>query len=251
MANEIDLDFGSLNLNSTNNITIEKISVKERKRVMTHKIPKSDMSAAETARREKLTIDVSGDIAGTDYDDLRSNLDALKAGLQNGSQKFTTDDDRFIMAQMSGFNYNYVSLKIMAKWKATFIAHDPVWYSETEHTDTRTPSTGVGYTINNAGNAPTRCKIAITAPGGDITDDMQIENTTKGQLCKYRGTVTAADVLEIDNRYDTDDFEVLNDGTDDKKNFEGDFIDLDAGNNTIELTGTMGSTTITWRDAWY
>jgi len=128
------------------------------------------------------------------------------------------------------------------------LAHDPLWLG-TETSDSRTPSTGVGYTLNNSGNANARVKIVITAPGGDITDDMQIENTTVGLLCKYRGTVTATKDLEIDNRYDTDDFEVKNDGTLDMANFEGDFIYLQPGNNTIELTGTMGVTVITWKPA--
>jgi hypothetical protein len=68
---------------------------------------------------------------------------------------------------------------------------------------------------------------------------------------KYRGTVAAGKILEIDNRYDTDDFEVLNDGVDDIAHFEGDFLNLSPGNNTIEVTGTMGAITLTYRNAWY
>ena len=62
-----------------------------------------------------------------------------------------------------------------------------------------------------------------------------------GTLLRYRGDVAAADVLEIDNRYDTDDFEVLNDGSDDHANYEGDFLELAPGNNTITFTGTAST----------
>ncbi len=47
-------------------------------------------------------------------------------------------------------------------------------------------------------------------------------------------------------------FEVLNDGVDDIKTFEGDFIILQPGNNTIEYTGTANAIVkFEWRDCWY
>lgn len=251
-ANTIDLDFGSLDFNSTNDLTVADIQVKERKSVKVYEIPKSDGAIAETAKRRELIITVSGDIAGTDYDDLRSNLDTLRAGLQDGEQKFTLDDDRYIKGQLRTFDYSWLHLKRIAIWKATFICHYPVWLSETESTDDRTPSSGVGYTVNNPGNAPVRVKVEITAPAGGISDDIQLENTTTGELFRYRGDLAAGDVLEVDNRYDTDDFEVLNDGTDDHTNFEGDFLTLDPGNNTIEFTGTASTDVkITYRAGYY
>lgn len=237
MSNEIDLDFGSLNLDSTNNITISDISISEKKNVQVSNIPKTDGSVAETAKRSKIEITVKGDIGGADYDDLRTNLDTLKAGLQNGMQKFTTDDDRYIMGQLSDFRYDFVVFRRLAEWSAKFICHYPFWLAESETTDDRTPSSGVGYTVNNPGNAPARCKVEITAPAGGISDNIQLENTTRGDLLKFRGDVAAAKVLEIDNRYDTDDYEVLNDGSDAHEDFEGDFLILNPGDNTIEFTG--------------
>lgn len=471
MANEIKFNFGILDLDNNNNITIANISVKEKKNIQLAKIPKSDGSVAEIARREALTISVEGDIAGSDYDDLRTNKDTLKAGLLNGIQEFRNDDDRYIKAQCQSIDFDDVAFRILSKWRTQFIAHYPFWLSgvdkytklllhcngqdgatafiddatgktvtvsgnaqidtaqsvfggasglfdgtgdylsladsddwnfgagdftidfripfttlagliyflghrtdndnvfyvgvnvngelviyleesnvvrwnvttsgagiaintwyhialvksgssvkiyingvcptngswtdavawpdftgnltfgaatneggsagcltgwmgeiriskgiarwtadftpptvaySSQHTDIRTPTSGVGYTINNAGNAPARVKIEVTAPGGGIADNCQIENTTRGELCKYRGTIAAADVLEIDNHYDTDDFEVLNDGVSDMKNFEGDFIMLSPGDNTIEYTGTAGAQIkLTFRDTYY
>lgn len=251
MANEITIDFGTLNLKDTNNITISGISVSEKKSVNLSKIPKSDHSVAETGRREALIITVEGDIAGTEYDNLRTNLDTLKAGLQDGFQKFTIDDDRYVMAQLRDFDYQYIHPRVAAKWRAVFVAHYPFWLAETPSTDTRTPVTTVGFTLANAGNAPTRVKLVATA-GAEIDDDFQIENSTTGEILKYRGTVAAGEALEIDNRYDTDEFEVLNDGDDDKVNFEGDFLTLDPGNNTIVVTcANMPEIVFTWRGAWY
>jgi len=252
MANEIDLDFGTLNLNSTNNVAVSSISLKENKSVRIHNIPKSDGSIAETAKRKSLTITVKGDIGGTDYDDLRTNLDTLKAGLFNGKQKFTTDDDRYITAQLMNFTYNYAWIRTLATWTATFEAHYPFWLAETETTDDRVPTSGAGYTINNAGNAPARVKVEITAGPYDVADTCKLENTTREESLQYRGTIVATKTLEIDNRYDTEDFQVLNDGTDDFKNFEGNFLTLDPGDNTIEFTGSVAtSVKLYYRNAWY
>jgi hypothetical protein len=250
--NEVSLKFGSLLLDNTNNITISNISVKASKTVQTNKIPKTIGSIAEESQLAYLSITVEGDIAGNDYDELRTNLDALRAGLNDGFQKFTTDDDRYIMAQLKDFNKSFSSLRLHATWSATFIAHYPIWLSETEHEDERVPTSTVGYVINNAGNAPARIKVEVTAPGGGIADACKIENSTTGKSFQYRGTITQYETLEVDNRYDTDDFQVLNDGVDDHTNFEGDFLTLEPGDNTIVYTGTANAIVkITHRDAYY
>jgi hypothetical protein len=58
--------------------------------------------------------------------------------------------------------------------------------------------------------------------------------------------------LEIDNRYDTADLEVFNDGTDATVDFEGDFIELEPGDNTIVFTGPiLTGVKITFRDTYY
>jgi len=250
MANEIEIKFGSLEF--TDDIVISSFEIKEEKSIGITAIPVTDGSIAEEAKRKSLTISVEGTVSGSEYDDLRSNIDTLRAALQNGFQKFTTDNDRYIMAQLKNFNKALILARQLANFTATFVAHFPFWLSETEHTDERTPTSGVGYVINNAGNAKARVKIEITAPAGDITDDAKIENTTNGKSFQYRGTVVAGNVLEVDNRYDTDDFEVLNDGADAMVDYEGDFIELEPGDNTIVFTGTAGATVkITHRDCWY
>ena len=160
------------------------------------------------------------------------------------------------MAQLKDFNYKYETLRTIATWSATFIASYPYWLAATGSSTTKVIGTdvasGEGFTIANAGNAPARVKVEITAPAGGISDDIQIDNNTTSESMKYRGDLAASKVLEIDNRYDTDDFEVLNDGEDDTANFEGDFITLNPGNNTIVFTGTTGSSVkITHRPTYY
>jgi len=250
MAN-IQLKFNTLELDDTNNITISRIGVKDSKPVKTNDIPLIDGAIAEEANLSYKTITIEGDIAGTSHDNLRTNLDTLRAGLQ-GLHKFTTDDERYIMAQFKDFNYSYEHLSRFAKWSASFIAHFPFWLSETLYTDERVPTSGVSYIINNAGNAPARVKIEVTAPGGGIADNCQIENQTVDKIFQYRGTISDYETLEVDNRVVTDDFKVLDNGVSDFPNFEGDFIYLQPGNNTLIFTGTANAIVkLSWRAAWY
>lgn len=251
MSATIQLKFGTLELSSTNNITINKISEKCVKPVKPVAIPVTDGAIAETAKIGAKQITIDGDIAGTSYDNLRTNIDALHAGLLNGLQKLTKDNERYIYCQLKDFSYAYDHLTTRATWTASFTAHYPFWLAETATTDSRAPTSGVGYAITNNGNAPTRLKVEVTA-NAEIADDLKMENTTKGQSFQFRGTVAAAKVLEVDNRHDTDDFEVLNDSVNAHVNYEGDFLDLDAGSNTMKYTGTAPtSVLLTWRDCWY
>uniref|UniRef100_A0A6H1ZEP2 Putative tail protein n=1 Tax=viral metagenome TaxID=1070528 RepID=A0A6H1ZEP2_9ZZZZ len=251
MSATIQLKFGTLELSNTNNITIDRISEKAAKPIKTTPIPATDGATVEITKIGPKTITISGDIAGTSYDDLRTNIDALHAGLLNGLQKLTKDNERYIYCQLRDFSYSYDHLTIRATWTANFVAHFPFWLAETATTDSRAPTSGVGYAITNNGNAPTRVKVEITA-NAEIADALKMENTTKGQTFQFRGTVAAAKVLEVDNRYDTDDFEVLNDSVNAHVDYEGDFLELNAGSNTMKYTGTVPtSVLLTWRDCWY
>jgi len=247
MSATIQLKFGTLALDSTNNITVSHISEKATKPVQTTQIPVTDGAIAETARIGPKTINIEGDIAGAGYDTLRTNLDALHAGLiGQGLAKLTKDNERYIYCQLKDFSYAYDHLTTRATWSVSFIAHFPFWLAETP-----TEVTTLANAINNAGNAPTRAKIEITANGA-ITDACRLDNSANNQSFQYRGTIAAAKKLEVDNRYDTDDFEVLNDSVDDIANFEGDFITLNAGDNTLAYTGTAyASIKITYRNCWY
>lgn len=467
MANEIQIKLGTFELDNGSVYAIEDISIQEKKTVNLHKIPKSDGSIAEEAKRESIEINVEGTIANSDYDALRSSLDDLKAAIHNGIQKFTMDDDRFIMAQFDSFKKEWVAFRTMIKFEITFVAHFPYWQRETDtyqklllkfdgadaqaiytaetgqsvtfvgtaqldtaqkkfgessllldgnsdyvtvpdsadwnfgsddftidfftrfnstsgnqgffghladednyfvfykletvhkllfqakiggvqkayyvmssnwspsadtwyhialvrsgtsikifidgvsqtltestaistndlgdvaatvhvggssngyllngwidavriskgvakwtsdftppvdcpsEMDQRIPTSGVGYVLRNDGNAPARVKIEIT-PTAEMADACKIENQTSGKSFQFRGTVNAAETLEVDNRYDTDDYEVLNNDVDSMEEFEGDFIELEPGDNTIVFTGTASTVVkITHKDTWY
>lgn len=255
MSATIQLKFGTLSLDSTINVTISGISEKSAKPVQTYNIPVTDGAVAETAKLGPKTITIQGDIAGTSYDNLRSNIDNLHSGLLGqGLAKLTKDNERYIYCQLKDFSYAYDHLTRRATWSASFTAHYPFWLAETATTDHKAPGqavSGVGYTVTNEGNAPARVKVIID-PIDSLTDLCKFENTTLGQAFQYRGLVGSTDYLEVDNRFDSDDFEVLLTSVDDMVNFEGDFITLTSGPNTVEFTGAESTDIIMmWRSCWY
>ena len=64
----IDLDFGTLDLDTTNNISINDISIKEKKIAKAFSIAKQDHAIQETARRSVVKIDVGGvALAGAEF----------------------------------------------------------------------------------------------------------------------------------------------------------------------------------------
>jgi len=250
MSNEISIKFNALALDSTT-ICVSKIDYSSSNVVSQHDIPKSNEMIIETPKRGPLNIGVDGTVIGSDYDDLRTNIDTLRAALKDGKQKFIIDDDRYVMAVLKSFKYEIVVYRRMAKWSADFVCGYPYWLAENATTDERVPTSNVTYELTNNGNAPARCKVIITADGGEIADDCLISNTTNGEGFNFRGTIANTKALEVDNRYDSDAYEVLNDGTDAHANFEGDFMTLDPGVNAVKFTGVADTkVTFTWRDTY-
>lgn len=247
MANEVQIYLGSFQLDTANDIAIADINFALKKAVSVADLPKQDGAIVPIGKRREMTAKVSGTIIGTNYDDLRSNLDALKAALEDtAEQKLTTDDDRYLMVQYRGFSWSYATLRTFASFSFDLIASDPFFLSETESTSSTTPTSGVGYTVNNAGNATARCKITINA-NTSLADNIKLENSTTGELFYFRGTLANTKDLILNNRYGQADITVTNDGVDAIGDFEGDVITLASGNNTIIYTGGSADVEIKYR----
>lgn len=237
MAN-ITIDLGTFNLNSTNSIAVADINYKVAKSLSQKQLVKEDGSVIPIARRKSISVPVKGKIKGSDYTDLRGKIDALLAALEaSGEQKLTLDDERYIMAQYSGVSVSWVHFRTLASFSFTMTASDPFWYSETLTTDTENPTTAVGYTINNPGNAKSRAKVTITNNSGSgITDDIKLENVTQNEVFEFEGTIANTKALVVNNRMDQQTITILNDGVRANGSFYGVPITLAPGDNTFKLT---------------
>jgi phage-related protein len=83
--------------------------------------------------------------------------------------------------------------------------------------------------------------IRISAVGGDITRGLRIENITTGKYFIIGAQIDSGKYIEID----TDLLTVVDqDGTNQIANFNGDFLKLAAGTNSIKWTGSTGAHTL-------
>lgn len=249
MANEIVVKFGSFQF--TGNYSVSDFSFPETMPVKVNDIPKNDGSVAAEAKRKSMNIKIKGTVQGADYDATRTNMDALKAAIYSGKQNFTLDDDRQIKCQLKSFNPKPIFLRRYIEFTITFTADYPYFVNQTLSEDDASRDDNDTFALVNNGNAPARVKVTATAPGGGISDNFSITNQTNSLKSTYRGDITAADDLIIDNRVGSDDFIITNDGVDDFANFEGDFLVLNPGSNTILYEGDDATNLkFEWRDTY-
>lgn len=255
MANEISVTLNSHALSSTNNIAIEDINIQVAKAVRSFELPKNYGSVVPISKRNSMILRVKGTIIDSDYDALRTGLDSLKSKLESSSEyQLTIDDDRYLNVQYRNFAYAWKKLRTFATFNFDLIASDPFWYASTATTaNPQSWTTGVTFTVTNSGNAPTRLKVTITGGATPVSDDITVENTTTSERFQYRGSLVENDVLIINNRVDASDVAVTKNGTSDIVNFEGDFITLNPGANSIKLTSAISNLVLRLdhRNAWY
>ena len=247
----IDIDIGTFNLNSSNNVSVATFVEQVQKSVKESVIPKGDGSVAPIGVRSAIIFQISGAVKGTTYTTLRDNLIALKNAFESSvEQKLTLDNERVIRVQLLGFSSEIIFMQGLARWSCQLLAKDPYWYSETLNSDSNITTAAPSQSITNSGNQKARLKITITAGGNTVIDDFKLVNSTLGITIQYRGTIAAGKDLVINNRVDQDDFTVETDGVNDKVNFEGDLPAMASGSNSWVLTTAIASVTvkIEWRD---
>ena len=254
MADEIDINIGTFDLDQANNVAVEDINVSVAKSIQEFDLPKFHGAVVPIGKRKTLNVRIRGTITGSNYDNLRSKVDSLKAAFEGSSeQNLTLDDDRILKVQYRNFAYSYKTLRTFADFSVDLVASDPFWYASGLTTHDQNPAiSGSSFVVNNPGNAPTRVKVQVSNSGSSIQDDCKLENQTTAETMQYRGTVAAGQNLIVNNRVDAQDLAVTNNGVDDIKSFEGDFITLNPGNNTVVFTGTSGTRVqLIFRAAYY
>src|SRR5262245_3754065 len=111
MANEIDINIGTFDLDdATNSVAIADINVSVAKSIQEFALPKYHGSVVPLGKRKSLRIRIHGTVKGTEYDNLRTKLDNLKAAFESDyDQKLTLDDDRFLKVQYANFASAWMS----------------------------------------------------------------------------------------------------------------------------------------------
>jgi hypothetical protein len=161
---------------------------------------------------------------------------------QNGLKllKFTTYDDLQLQCEVVIDKLNFPYTHSINTFLVEAIAKDWRFYSQTEKTSTVAGST----TLTNSGNENTFPVITIT--GTDV--DLDFVNNATGQTFSIVETLTSGQSIIIDSQAMT----VEKEGVNIYGSFDGDFLMLDAGDNSISVTNNDSAVSITysWRDAY-
>jgi phage-related protein len=214
-------------------------------------------AVVEDARR----INIKGTIMKASAELLRNTIDDLSELFMRRNCRLQLWDDRFRYAYKSEFTFAYIIGSAMkaVDFELQFFCPDPFWYSVTPVTEPWTLSTSDtpiditdnkwrrAFTLTNTGKIYTVPKITVTATGGVGLTTVIVRNLTQGLYWIYSGNVAASKSLVVN----AIDFTVRNDGNDDLTNWNGDFLVLRPGANSMEIEGSTPATyTFEWTPRW-
>ena len=214
------------------------------------KLPRRDGARLQTAGQTHKKFTVQGGIVASSPGNLRPLLDALQAALASGPANFATESDRYYRncyVQNYSDSYGGTGWNYIADCRFDVIAGDPFSYSTTTTTVpttiTGTPQT---FSVTNSGTAPALPQIALTTSGTTLA--LTLTNTTTGQACTITGTVSSGAVIVIDGLNET----VTIGGVDYTALFDGVFLSLANGTNSLTLTGAnISNVTVSWQNRYY
>jgi len=180
----------------------------------------------------------------------QAEFDDLMRWVGRTDLKFYKDTSRYINVEsMDLKNHSWIVGDAKSKATLELFCPDPFWYADDETTeDTWTVSASPDTNdIMNKGNIDVFPVIEITA-AADLSGGIEIENQSDGSvLFSYvDSNFTSGKKLTIDCVNGTVDL----DGTDTFRFFEGQFLRLLAGSNTLQYTGGDCSIVVKHRDRW-
>ena len=210
-----------------------------------------------TGRRNGIEVQITVPLVRgpLDTSEFRPRRDALRAMMAVGpSRLFVGYDDRYYRCtEPEGEPEDILAetgLNRIHAVRMNIVGPDPYEYSTAEATNTWLPVSGTSRTVSTAGNADAAPVISITVGGSGLeTIAFTVENETTGEEFTLTGDVTAGDVITVDSILHS-----VKIGTTDRMDlFNGLFLSLSPGSNTIVPSWTASSmTSITFavRDRW-
>lgn len=249
----IEIKFGSHNLGTAEDV--EAIQVRSSQVVNPVYIPRKNGFLVPLGELGAGEISLAGKLTASSYDNLQTAMNTFRSSIKGTKGKLTFDNTYYMYAQLRDFEWSYVAMSKMLTWSGSWIADEAKLFSETFQSQTKSPTSGVAYTdVSVTGNAPTRAKITITNNSGGAITNFTFQNSTTGDVFKFTGSLADTKVLVVNNYADYADttLSVTNDGADAIDDFEGDFITLASGTNSLVYTGTTAVSVKTeWHDAYY
>jgi len=221
-------------------------------KIQENDIPRRHGSVIQAPYLGSRKIRIKGTLHSSSSTTTQTQLMAMQAALLAGEKALQYRSDRYINCRLKNLKPSYpqgLDMAVIAI-DISLIAGVPFFYSAgASYSDTQTPSAGVtiSFGIGNGGNVFSEPIFSICATGGTISDNIWLKNVTNSKILQFRGTVPNGATIVID----TDLLTVLNNGADGLSNFEGDFITLEAGTNTMQFVGAACRVKTEYKYRWY
>lgn len=237
---------------------VETLEISKPQRINPMAVPKRHGAViSEVVVLDPVRISIKGKVQEQDEITLRTSLDNMAKVFARVNKKFRIWDDRYYYAYVMSFNHDYIEGSGMssASFSVDFFCADPFQYLLTEGSDTKTLTAAdtliditnsyyqkAPFNLDNIGTAFVYPKFTITAT--NPLTQVKVKNLTTGREFVYTGTVLAGNILVIDCA----DFIVTNNNVEDLDNWNGSFLWLNPGINSMQIEGSVEATYVTtWK----
>lgn len=215
--------------------------------------PRADgATVSEEPTYEPRDVQVTIEVFGGTVEEARANLDAIIGNFPAGRSKLRKHSDRYLNAYFAGIT----SLQFIPgaagnviRADLRFFCDDPYYYSDAGAASTSDPSMAQSDTlvVTNSGGNILYPKLTIVPSGATMTS-LKITNTSlsPNRAVDFNDSVAVGSTLEIDTSART----VTVDGSNALSGWHtplwtaSDWIWLNPGSNTLELTTLSGATSI-------
>lgn len=210
------------------------------------KLPRAHGARVLTGYADGKVVEVRGGIIKGPFNrtDWRTRIDALKAALALGPANLYFETDRYYRdMQCRDFRLPFGETgygRIATDISITFAGPHPHAFDTTSHVNSWSAPASGGTTpiVVAGGNAPAEPVWTVTVGGaGAQSIDLTITNNTTGDAMTLSGAVTGGDVITIDAVNKTVEIASV----DKTSLFDGVFVTLDVGSNTIQYDSAAGS----------
>ena len=175
----------------------------------------------------------------------------MQAGLLSSEKAFRYRSDREINAYVRKLEPKYIegTDKAVIEVRIDLLAKIPFYQSIGASISTVQAITGttLSFDVLNSGNVFSEPHIFVYANGGTISDNFVITNSANNKASTFRGIIANGTTME----FRTDNLSCFNNSVAALTQFEGTFLTLLAGTNSLQVVAPDCQVTVQHKNRWY
>lgn len=234
------------------NISFELEGLPHDNRIEEGEVLQAHGSVIQTAYLESRKFKIKGVIYQDVAEDAHTDLLNMQNALLSQERAFKYRSDRYINCYtrsiesdlVQGTDQKVIEVGIDLVARIPFHYSDGVSYTVVQNVNGGTTT----FNVNNLGNAFSEPRVMFYASGLTVNDAIAITNLSdQSRQERFRGVVAFGKTLDMN----TENYSVLNNLVDALTLFEGNFLNLVAGSNTLQYVGATGRLTVEYKYRWY